>query len=579
MKMSMLRIILTLVAALLALAGTLLAIWDDGTPATRAQGTIRYVAPDGDDARACDSVANRCQTVQHAVDVAASGDEVRVAQGDYTGVQGRPALGGYNGPAVITQVLYITKTVTVQGGYSNDFDTWNPTAYTTSLNAQNGGRVVFVGGNITVTLEGLHLTGGDATGLGGATSGGDLGGGISAHDVTLTLSRCQVTTNTAQLGGGVGLHASNATLNGNTIQANTASSGGGIALDGGNVTLNGNAILSNTANHSGGGFWQWGSDSALNGNIIQGNVAQSGNGGGLCVHGGNSITWDNNVIANNQAGTDGSGVSLTGGSSTLRHNTIAGQGSGSGVHVDGNAIVGYATATLTDNILVGHGVGITVTANNAAILRVTLWGSGTWDNGEDWDGNGTIDHAYDIDGDPAFVNPAAGEYHIGATSAAVDVGMNAGVTTDVDGESRPMGYGYDLGADEHTFGYVLTVNGLRVIRGVADSGTLTATLTWRPPTNAVMTYTLSYSTSLITDENWDAATVVTDTLPGSTDTYTATVPYGGDMVYFALKYWNNFGEASRVSPNAFWPAQHVYLPLVVRNLTSVESRKVIPVAH
>ena len=34
-------------------------------------------------------------------------------------------------------------------------------------------------------------------------------------------------------------------------------------------------------------------------------------------------------------------------------------------------------------------------------------------------------------------------FHIGPNSSAIDQGANAGVTTDIDGESRPNGAGYD----------------------------------------------------------------------------------------------------------------------------------------
>jgi hypothetical protein len=43
------------------------------------------------------------------VDAASSGDEIRVATGTYTDIHQR---------AGITQVVYITKTVTVRGGYT-----------------------------------------------------------------------------------------------------------------------------------------------------------------------------------------------------------------------------------------------------------------------------------------------------------------------------------------------------------------------------------------------------------------------------------------------------------------------------
>ncbi len=38
-----------------------------------------------------------------------------------------------------------------------------------------------------------------------------------------------------------------------------------------------------------------------------------------------------------------------------------------------------------------------------------------------------------------------------AASAAIDKGVEAGVGFDVDGDARPAGAGYDLGADEFWF--------------------------------------------------------------------------------------------------------------------------------
>jgi hypothetical protein len=48
-------------------------------------------------------------------------------------------------------------------------------------------------------------------------------------------------------------------------------------------------------------------------------------------------------------------------------------------------------------------------------------------------------------GNPAF---ATDGYHLSLNSAAIDKGVNAGVTEDIDGEFRPSELGYDLGADE-----------------------------------------------------------------------------------------------------------------------------------
>ena len=51
-------------------------------------------------------------------------------------------------------------------------------------------------------------------------------------------------------------------------------------------------------------------------------------------------------------------------------------------------------------------------------------------------------------GDPLFVNPDIGDYHIGEDSAARNMGLPSAVTWDMDYELRPMGGVWDLGADE-----------------------------------------------------------------------------------------------------------------------------------
>ncbi len=67
------------------------------------------------------------------------------------------------------------------------------------------------------------------------------------------------------------------------------------------------------------------------------------------------------------------------------------------------------------------------------------------------DYSGNAIHANDRSGDPAF---ALDDYYLTSSSAAIDAGVDAGVTTDIDGDARPWGEGYDIGADELRQRYV-----------------------------------------------------------------------------------------------------------------------------
>ncbi len=99
--------------------------------------------------------------------------------------------------------------------------------------------------------------------------------------------------------------------------------------------------------------------------------------------------------------------------------------------------------------------GIYAFTGTVAILESTLWGTDDWANETDWLGtNNIITGSHNHWAAPAFINPVAGDYHIAFDSAAIDTGISTGFSTDIDGNSRPTGLGYDIGADEWT-GYYL----------------------------------------------------------------------------------------------------------------------------
>ncbi len=410
-------------------------------------------------------------SIQAAVDAASAGDVIKVAVGTYRGVSIRAGL---------KQVVYIDKGITIQGGYTTaNWTTSDPVANPTTLDAQGGGRVLYIAGNISPTIAGLRLTGGNAVGLGGGICRScDAGGGVYVLNATAvirnnwifsnssglgcgsgaglylnysnaTLSGNMVMSNTAGNGGGLYLNLSNATIKGNIVTANIASSGGGLYLDFSNATLNGNTIMANTA-ASGGGLYLAGGNTTLRDNMVMSNSA--GIGGGLALY------FDDSMLINNiVVGNQGDGITIVAGSPRLLHTTIAhnGGGGGSGIFITNSDPCGEgcdpsSTVALTDTILVSQSVGITVTSGgNTAALEATLWGSGDWANGVNWGGDGKIViGTVNVFGDPGFVDPAAGNYHIGSGSAAINAGVSAGVLTDIDNQPRPSN-APDLGADEY----------------------------------------------------------------------------------------------------------------------------------
>lgn len=103
-------------------------------------------------------VCSECayESIQDAVDDADDDDVIKVASGVYTGVQSRPAPPGYDGPSVITQVVYVSKTITIRGGYTiTNWTTPYPITQPTTVDAQGQGRVICVTGDITPVIEGL----------------------------------------------------------------------------------------------------------------------------------------------------------------------------------------------------------------------------------------------------------------------------------------------------------------------------------------------------------------------------------------------------------------------------------------
>jgi uncharacterized repeat protein (TIGR01451 family) len=536
--------------------------------------------------------------VQAAVDASTQPTDVVKVAGYCAGVSSRSGT---------VQVVRLDKTLTLQGGWDASFTQRDVTSFPTTLDALGQGRVLYITGAISPTIEGLRITGGDADdqdGLGGgvyisgtmalirqtrvfsntAEDGGGLyllnsnganlvenavfgnaaayGGGLYLRDSAATLGDNTVSDNTADDGGGMFLRNSAAALNDNIVSNNTSHVyGGGMYLDDSAATLNGNNFGANTSYYGGGGLYlqdspaiigdntisdnvanthhgggMWLSDSAatlsdnvvsgntagnrggglylgsspavLNGNAVSSNTAFQGgglylnwsdatlsdntvttntadDGGGLFLTHSN-VTLTNTVITDNQGNTAGSGLYIWRSSARLLHTTVARNTNSSGIYVL-HYSSDYSTVAMTNTILTGHSMGISVTAGNTVTLESTLW----YNNGTDWDGAGAIlTGTHNYWGDPLF---DASGYRLLPGSAAIDKGVNAGVTTDIDGNHRSFGPAPDLGASEAA-----------VILSIHKTGPATA-----GPGQAI-TYTLTVANS---GAYTATGLVITDVLP------------------------------------------------------------------
>ena len=237
-------------------------------------------------------------------------NEIKVAEGTYTGINNK---GGH------AQVVYIDKSITIRGGYTTtNWTTSDPVANPTTLDAEGGGRVLYITGNINPTIEGLRITGGDATVLGSDEDGG----GVFVQFATATFMNNQVFSNTAHVGGGFNLDQSAATLSHNTI-------------------------ISNNAGHGGGGLWMWQCDNTtLSGNTISFNTASSQAGGLWSGGASDNVIFDSNTFSNNYSGGFAGGLELQGEGYSLIGNTII---SNTATHGGGGLFLLNGDFTLTGN--------------------------------------------------------------------------------------------------------------------------------------------------------------------------------------------------------------------------------------
>ena len=354
--------------------------------------------------------------------------------------------------------------VSLFGGYESAGWTRDIGANVTTINAAESTAVKISGSN-PVAIQGFTINDG---------TGSSYSYGVHNNSGTATLANNIIFGGSGSSSCGVYNHSGTATLVNNDINGGTGSSHCyGVRNYKGTATLVNNTINGGTeSNYSYGVINDYGTATLVN------NTINGGTGSGFSCGVSNdsdTATLVNNTIHGGSGSVRSYGVD-TSGSAMLVNNTIDG-GTGSEYSYGLN---NYGTATLVNNTIDGgtgseYSYGVRNYKGTATLVNNDIWGADMdcmiyyRDNSFDecqantivevnacaW--SGCVGVSGNISADPLFVNPTGEDFHLGDSSPCINTGIDptyyiapALVNFDFEGDARPYGAGWDIGADEWT---------------------------------------------------------------------------------------------------------------------------------
>ncbi len=389
-------------------------------------------------------------SIQAALDAAADGDTVLVADGVYTGEDNRHLA--FGGKAVVLRSENGAEHCTIDAGDRSHVFYFN--------NSGEGPDCV---------VDGFTITGGMASSGGGLCVTGasptvrnclirnnrafGRGGGIYLNNSDTIIEHCLIVENRAEEneGGGVYFGCGQAVILDCTISGNHAEFGGGVYVrchEPDTATLRGCVIRANTASLSGGGVFAEGGHVTIADCTISANASLPRFGGGFACCCGPEVAVTNCQINENT----GAGIYIENANATFANCAVGGNtafSSGAVVCYDSSAV--FTNCTVSDNVVnFGSGSALWADSSTLTITNCVLRHTGSGNQAIEapfselavsysdiqggWPGEGNID----ADPQLAF----AGDAHLMPTSPCVDAGTNnppGGLPADgLDGNPRPL---------------------------------------------------------------------------------------------------------------------------------------------
>jgi len=325
------------------------------------------------------------------------------------------------------------------------------------IDCENDGRGFYFqsGEDQNSILSGFTIANGDAP----------FGAGIACTDSSSpTIKNCNIQKNVAGTGslggGGIACYQNSSPIISDCIIKNNSTNnyygGGGISIWYSSPQIIRCEIAGNIGSCEGGGIfvYELSSNPKIYKCVIKGNISDDG--GGIYTKD-STIFLESCIISENIANNHGGGIyleELSSSSSRILNCLFFGNKSNQGAAIDcGSSSPTIINCTISNNIALYHGGAINA-YYGAKISNSILWGNSPEEIYGDYDStvsysdiNGGYIGNGNLNSDPQFISET--DYHLAASSPCIDTGTSNGAPNiDIDGNPRPQGNGFDMGAYE-----------------------------------------------------------------------------------------------------------------------------------